>query len=354
MKAEHIHATTERMNIMAKIYNSITELVGHTPLVEFKRLEKELGLKGRIIGKLEYFNPAGSHKDRIALEIIEAAEKRDEISPDTTTLVEFTSGNTGIALAAFAAAKGYKFRIGLQPGVSVERLKLLEAYNADIIPVDPEDLAIVFEQGIAAFGAVIDKFVAQTPNGYPTLQLSNPDNINAHYKHTGPEIWEDTDGKVDIFVGGVGTGGSTHGVSKYLKEQNPKVETIITQPHPDSIANSAVEGASDGGFHGIHPVHDENGFNAMTPENFSADYSDRFEDITYAETLKAIHLAGKYEGVFLGASAGASLAVAIKEAKKAENEGKVIVALLPDNGERYLSEDLQRVRPELEDKVTSF
>lgn len=339
---------------MAKIYNSITELVGNTPLVEFHRLEEALGLKGRILGKLEYFNPAGSHKDRIALEIIEQAEKRGEISPDKTTLVEFTSGNTGIALAAFAAAKGYKFNIGLQPGVSVERLKLLEAYNANIVPVAPEDLAVVFEKGIAAFEQVIDKFLEQTENGYATWQLSNPDNIAAHYKHTGPEIWNDTDGKVDIFIGGVGTGGSTHGVSKYLKEQNSNVKTIITQPHPESVANSAVEGASDGGFHGIHPVHDANGFNAMTPDNFGKDYADVFEDITYAETLKAIHLLAKYEGIFVGASSGASLAVAIKEALKEENAGKIIVPLLPDNGERYLSEDLQRVRHELEDTVTSF
>ena len=339
---------------MAKIYNSITELVGRTPIVEFKRLEKVLGLKGRIAGKLEYFNPAGSHKDRIALEIIEGAEARGEISPDKTTLVEFTSGNTGIALAAFAAAKGYKFKIGLQPGVSVERLKLLEAYNAEIADITPEDLAPVFEKGVEAFGPLTEKLLAGTVNGYATWQLSNPDNVLAHYRHTGPEIWEDTDGAVDIFIGGVGTGGSTHGVSKYLKEKKPEVVTIITQPDPESVKNSAVEGAGDGGFHGIHAVKDENGFNAMKPDNFSAEYSDRYEYVTYAETLKAIHLVGRYEGIFLGASAGASLAVAIREALKEENEGKLIIPLLPDNGERYLSENLQRVRPELENKVTTF
>lgn len=337
---------------MAKIYNSVTELVGHTPLVEFKRLAKELGLKGRIVGKLEYFNPAGSHKDRIALEIIEQAEARGEISPDKTTLVEFTSGNTGIALAAFAAAKGYPFRIGLQPGVSVERLKLIEAYNAEIIPVEPELLAPIYEKGIEAFGPIIEKFIEETPNGYATLQLSNPDNVNAHYKHTGPEIWEDTDGTVDVFVGGVGTGGSTHGISKYLKEQNQNIKTIVVQPDPESIVNSAVKGASDGGFHGIHQVRDENGLTAMSPENFNEHVIDEYEFITYGETLKAIHLLAKYEGIFVGASAGASLAIAIKEARKAENEGKIIVPLLPDNGERYLSEDIQQVKHELEDGVT--
>ncbi len=336
---------------MAKIYNSVTELVGHTPLVEFKRLSKELGLKGRVVGKLEYFNPAGSHKDRIALEIIEQAELRGEINPDKTTLVEFTSGNTGIALAAFAAAKGYKFKIGIQPGVSIERLKLIEAYNAEIIAVDPELLAPVYEKGIEAFGPIIEKFIEETPNGYATLQLSNPDNVNAHYKYTGPEIWTDTDGKIDVFVGGVGTGGSTHGISKYLKEKNQSIKTIVVQPDPKSVENSAVEGATDGGFHGIHQVRDENGLTAMTPENFNEKVIDEYEYITYAETLKAIHLLAKYEGIFVGASAGASLAIAIKEARKEENEGKIIVPLLPDNGERYLSEDIQKVKHELEDGV---
>jgi cysteine synthase A len=336
---------------MSKIYNSITELVGHTPLVEFHRLGEALNLKGRVVGKLEYFNPAGSHKDRIALEIIEQAEKRGDISPDKTTLIEFTSGNTGIALAAFAAAKGYKFKIGLQPGVSVERLKLLEAYNAEIIPVDAELVAPVYEKGIEAFEDILQKFLSETPNGWLTRQLSNPDNIQAHYKHTGPEIWEDTEGKVDIFIGGVGTGGSTHGTSKFLKEKNPAVKTIIAQPSPESVENSAVEGAADGGFHGIHQVHDDNGLTSMAPDNFSPELTDKYEFVTYAETIKAIHLLAKYEGIFVGASAGAALAVAIKEAKKSENEGKLIVPLLPDNGERYLSEDIQRVRHDLEDDV---
>lgn len=336
---------------MSKIYHSVTELVGHTPLIEFHRLEEALGLKGRIVGKVEYFNPAGSHKDRIALEIIEQAEQRGEINPDKTTIVEFTSGNTGIALAAFAAAKGYKFRIALQTGVSVERLKLLEAYNAEVIPVDPKDEALVHEKGIGVFEDILQKFLADTPNGWLARQLSNPDNIQAHYKHTGPEIWEDTDGKVDIFIGGVGTGGSTHGVSKYLKEKNVGIKTIVAQPDPASVENSAIEGAADGGFHGIHQVHDDNGLTAMAPDNFSSELTDAYEFVTYAETLKAIHLLAKYEGIFVGASAGASLAVAIREARKVENEGKLIVPLLPDNGERYLSEDLQKIRPELEDNI---
>lgn len=333
------------------IYNSITELVGRTPIVEFKRLEKVLGLKGRIAGKLEYFNPAGSHKDRMAIEIIEAAEARGEISPDKTTLVEFTSGNTGVAMAAFAAAKGYKFNIGLQNGVSVERLKLLEAYQANIVDVPNELIAGVFEKGMEAFSDVITWMTNGVEGAYPTYQLKNPDNVNAHYKHTGPEIWEDTEGKIDIFVGGVGTGGSTHGVSKYLKEQNPDIKVIITQPDANDVENPIVEGAEDGGFHGIHAVHDGTSTTPMAPGNFSDELTDEYITISYAETLRAIHLLAKYEGIFVGASSGASLAVAIKQALLDENEGKLIVPLLPDNGERYLSEDLQKVRPEIEENL---
>ena len=229
----------------------------------------------------------------------------------------------------------------------MERLKLLEAYNAEIIPINPEDVAPVQEKGIAAFEEILQKFLSETPNGWLARQLSNPDNIQAHYKHTGP----DTDGAVDIFIGGVGTGGSTHGISKYLKEKNAGIKTIVAQPDPASVENSAIEGATDGGFHGIHQVHDDNGLTAMAPDNFSDELTDAYEFVTYAETLKAIHLLARYEGIFVGASAGASLAVAIREAGKAENEGKLIVPLLPDNGERYLSEDLQKIRPELEDGV---
>ncbi len=336
---------------MGKLYHSITELVGNTPIVEFERLEKALHLKGRIAGKLEYFNPAGSHKDRMALEIIEAAEKRGEISPDKTTLVEFTSGNTGVALASFAAAKGYRFKIGIQNGVSVERSKLIEAYQAEITDVPKELIDGVFEKGMEAFKDVIDYMCKNEENAYPTRQLDNPDNVNAHYKHTGPEIWNDTDGKVDVFVGGVGTGGSTHGISKFLKEQNKEIKVVITQPDPEDVVNPKLDGVEDGGFHGIHQVHDENGITPMAPGNFNDEYVDQYEFVTYAETLRAIHLLAEYEGIFVGASSGASLAVAIKQALLEENTDKLIAVLLPDNGERYLSEDLQKVRPELEEKA---
>ena len=336
---------------MGKIYNSITELVGHTPLVEFHRLEKALGLKGRIAGKLEYFNPAGSHKDRAALEIIEEAEKRGEINPEKTTLVEFTSGNMGIGIAAVAAAKGYKFKVGIQNGVSIERKKLLEAYGSELITPPEELIKGVFEKGIDAFNDVYDWMVETTPDSWTTRQLSNPDNPLAHYRHTGPEIWEDTDGKVDIFVGGVGTGGSTHGVGKFLKEKNKKVKVVIAQPDKADVEHPVVQGAEDGGFHGIHAVHDEKGLNPMAPANFNEKVVDEYETVTYADTLKAIHLLAHYEGIFVGASSGASLAIAIKQALRDENKGKLIVPLLPDNGERYLSEDLQRVREDVEAKA---
>lgn len=339
---------------MANIHDSITELVGNTPLIEFHRLEKALNLHGRIVGKLEYFNPAGSHKDRIALEIIEQAEARGEISPGKNTLIEFTSGNTGIALAAFAAAKGYDFKIGIQDGVSEERKKLLEAYNAIIVDADPKKILAVFDNGIGAFEEVLNDFLKDTPDGWATRQLSNPDNINAHYKYTGPEIWRDTDGKIEIFIGGVGTGGSTHGISKYLKEQNADIKTVIVQPEPYSVVNSYVDGAQDGGFHGIHQVHDDSGLTQMAPDNFSDELADNYEFVSYPQTLKAIHLLAKYEGIFVGASSGAALAIAIREALKEENAGKIIVPLLPDNGERYLSENLQRVRSDIEDSVNFY
>ncbi len=336
---------------MGKLYNSITELIGHTPIVEFHRLEKALGLKGRVAGKLEYFNPAGSHKDRAALEIIERAEERGEISPDKTTLVEFTSGNMGIGIASVAAAKGYKVKLGVQNGVSIERSKLMEAYGSELVNPPEELIAGVFEKGIEAFKDVYKWMIETTEGGWSTWQLSNPDNPGAHYKYTAPEIWEDTDGKIDVFVGGVGTGGSTHGIGRFLKEQNKAIKVVIAQPDVKDVEKPVVKGVEDGGFHGIHAVHDENGLNPMAPTNFNERYVDEYETVTYAETLRAIHLLAHYEGIFIGASSGAALAIAIKQALREENKGKLIVPLLPDNGERYLSEDLQRVRPEVESKA---
>ena len=262
-----------------------------------------------------------------------------------------TSGNMGIGIAAIAAAKGYKFKVGIQNGVSIERKKLLEAYGSELITPPEELIKGVFEKGIDAFNDVYDWMVETTPDSWTTRQLSNPDNPLAHYRHTGPEIWEDTDGKIDIFVGGVGTGGSTHGVGKYLKEQNKNVKVVIAQPDKADVEHPVVQGVEDGGFHGIHAVHDEKGLNPMAPTNFNENVVDEYETVTYADTLKAIHLLARYEGIFVGASSGASLAIAIKQALRDENKGKLIVPLLPDNGERYLSEDLQKVRADVEKKA---
>ena len=318
---------------MAKIYNSITELVGHTPIVEFHRLGEALNLKGRIAGKLEYFNPAGSHKDRIALEIIEQAELRGDISPDKTTLIEFTSGNTGIALAAFAAAKGYKFKIGLQPGVSEERLKLLEAYQAEIVPIIGELgdlLAKVNEKGFGAFEELVQYLVKETPNGWATEQLSNPDNINAHYKHTGPEIWEDTDGKIDVFIGGVGTGGSTHGTSKYLKEKNPDVKIVAVEPAGSPVLSKGTAGA-----------HKIQGIGAgFVPDVLNTEIYDEIITIENEDAFTEGRAFAQSEGILVGISSGAALKAATILANRPENKGKTIVALLPDSGDRYLSTPL--------------
>ena len=257
----------------------------------------------------------------------------------------------GIGIAAIAAAKGYKFKVGIQEGVSIERKKLLEAYNSEIVNPPKDLIAGVFEKGIEAFNDVYQWMLDTTPNSWTTRQLSNPDNPGAHYKHTGSEIWEDTDGKVDIFVGGVGTGGSTHGVGKFLKEKNAAVKVVIAQPDKADVEHPVVQGVEDGGFHGIHAVHDENGLNPMAPTNFNEKVVDEYETISYAETLRAIHLLAHYEGIFIGASSGAALAIAIKQALRDENKGKLIVPLLPDNGERYLSEDLQHVREDVEAKA---
>lgn len=325
---------------MAGIHASVLELIGNTPLVEFNRLEEQLGLKARIVGKLEYFNPAGSHKDRAALSMIEGAERDGLLSGEQPRIADFSSGNTGIAFAAVAAAKGYEFHIGLQPGVSEERTKLLEAYGARFFPVAPEDLA----QGLDVVNEhVID--YAREQGAWAALQLDNPDNPAVHYHTTGPEIWDDTDGAVDVFIAGTGTGGAVNGVGTYLKERKPEVRVLALEPHPDSVSDPA-NGRFVEEYQGIHQFKD-------VPENFRAgnvnfDVIDEVPLVRYEEGLAALQLLAKTEGVFVGPSSGAVLAVAIREARKPENEGKLIVAFLPDSGERYLSNDIQRPRPELD------
>ncbi len=319
---------------MTNIHDSIAELVGNTPLVEFHRLEEALGLKAHIVGKLEYFNPAGSSKDRIALSMIEGAEKSGELGPGGT-IVEFTSGNTGIGLAAIGAAKGYNVKISVQPGTSEERIKLIEAYGGQTFEVSLEgDVLDALDQ--------VHKYAEDIPGAWIPEQFYNENNYLAHYRTTGPEIWRDTDGKVGVFVAGVGTGGTASGTAKYLKEKNPNVKVVAVEPHVDSISNPA-EGKFVEEMAGIHKF--DGVEERLVPGNVHRDDFDEIADIHTEEGLAALHLLARTEGIFVGPSSGGALYAAILEARKPENEGKIIVALFPDGGERYLSQNVQNIRP---------
>ena len=320
---------------MAGIHASITELIGNTPLVEFNRLEEKLGLKARIVGKLEYFNPAGSSKDRIALSMIEGAERDGSIGAGST-IVEFTSGNTGIGLAAVAAAKGYPIHIAVQPGTSEERVKLVEVYGATTFEPDfggPDILSVLDS---------VDEYAAAIPHSWVPAQFNNENNRGAHYRTTGPEIWRDTEGKVDIFIAGVGTGGTVTGTGEYLKEQNPAVKIVAVQPHPDSISNPA-EGVFVEEITGVHKFTDVDA--RLVPGNVHPDEYDEIAEVKFEEGLTLTQLLAREEGVLVGPSSGAALFEAVRQARKPENEGKLVVALLPDSGERYLSQDIFRRRP---------
>lgn len=319
---------------MAAIHESILELIGNTPLVEFKRLEEKLGLKARVVGKLELFNPAGSAKDRAALAMIEGAEREGELNPDST-IVEFTSGNTGIGLAAVAAAKGYPIQIAIQPGTGEERLEVVQAYGAKTFEPDfsGPDILSVLDQ--------VDEYAAAIPDSWVVHQFYNKYNNGAHYRTTGPEIWRDTDGEVDIFVAGVGTGGTATGTGRFLKEQNPKVQVVAVQPHPDSVANPA-EGKFVEEITGIHKFTEIDPH--LVPGNVHPELYDKIVDVKTEEALETIQELAKLEGVLVGPSSGAALYEAIKLARLPENEGKLIVALLPDGGERYLSQNVYTPR----------
>ncbi len=322
---------------MAGIHGSITELVGNTPLVEFGRLEEKLGLKARIVGKLEYFNPAGSSKDRIALSMIEGAEKDGSLKPGST-VVEFTSGNTGVGLAAIAAAKGYPIHIAVQPGTSAERLQLVKAYGAETFEprFDGPDILDVLSQ--------VDDYAANIPGAWVPEQFNNQNNNGAHYRTTGPEVWRDTDGKVDVFIAGVGTGGTVTGTGKYLKEQNPQVKVVAVEPHPDSVS-IPPEGKFVEEITGIHKFTEVDP--RLVPGNVHPDEYDEIAKVRFDEGLAVTQLLAKEEGVLVGPSSGAALYEGIRQARKPENEGKLIVVLLPDSGERYLSQDIFAPRPEL-------
>ncbi len=304
---------------MAKIYKSAAELIGKTPLVRLTHIEKEYGLKARVLAKLEYFNPSGSVKDRIALEMIEDAERQGKIKPGAT-IIEPTSGNTGIGLASIAAAKGYKAVIVMPETMSVERRNIIKAYGATIVLTDGA-------KGMKGAIAKADELQKETPNSFIPSQFTNPANPAAHEKTTGPEIWEDTDGEVDAFVSGIGTGGTITGTGRYLKKKNPKVQVLAVEP-----ATSPVLTKGTAGPHKIQGI--GAGF---VPETLDTKVYDEVFDIANEDAFAVSKDVARHEGILVGISAGAALKAGIEWAKRPENEGKTVVVLLPDSGDRYYS-----------------
>ena len=305
-----------------KIYKSASELIGKTPLLELTNIEKNEKLEAKLLAKLEYFNPAGSVKDRVAFEMIDDAEKKGVLKKDSV-IIEPTSGNTGIGLAAVAAAKGYKIIIVMPETMSVERRKLMKAYGAEL----------VLTEGAKGMKGAIEKaqeIADSTPNSFIPGQFVNPANPAAHKKTTGPEIWEDTDGKVDIFVAGVGTGGTVTGVGEYLKEKNPSVKIVAVEPATSAVLSTGVAGA-----------HKIQGIGAgFVPDVLNTKVYDEIIPVSNEDAFAFGKRMGREEGVLVGISSGAALAAAVSLAKRPENKGKTIVALLPDTGDRYLSTDL--------------
>lgn len=307
---------------MSKIYNGALELVGNTPLVEVKNIEEELGLEARILVKLEYFNPAGSVKDRIAKAMIEDAEEKGLLK-EGSVIIEPTSGNTGIGLASIAAVKGYRIILTMPETMSVERRNILKAYGAEI----------VLTEGAKGMKGAIEKaeeLAKEIPGSYIPGQFVNPANPEVHRKTTGPEIWKDTDGEVDLFIAGVGTGGTLTGVGEYLKSQNPDVKIVALEP-----ASSPVLSTGKGGPHKIQGI--GAGF---VPDVLNTKVYDEIITIENDDAFAASKQFGKLEGILVGISSGAALKGAIELAKRPENKGKTIVALLPDSGDRYYSTPL--------------
>lgn len=307
---------------MKNIYTSVTELIGKTPLLEAVRLEQRENLKAKLLLKLEYFNPAGSMKDRVAKQMIEDAEERGLIK-EGAVIIEPTSGNTGIGIAAIAAAKGYKAVLTMPETMSVERRKLLLAYGAEIVLTD----------GKAGMGGAIkkaDELAAAMDNAIVLGQFVNPSNPMAHELTTGPEIWRDTDGEADMLVAGVGTGGTITGTGRYLKEKKPEIKVVAVEPQDSPVLS---EGAA--GPHGLQGI--GAGF---IPEILDMDIIDNVVCVKEEEAYAAVRRLAESEGILVGITSGAALHAAVIEAKKPENEGKTIVAVLPDTGERYLSTPL--------------
>ena len=307
---------------MSKIYTSADQLIGGTPLLELTHLEKELGLEARILAKLEYFNPAGSVKDRIARAMIEDAEAKGTLKPGAT-LIEPTSGNTGIGLASVAAAKGYKIIITMPETMSIERRQLMKAYGAELVLTEGA-------KGMKGAIAKAEELAKEIPNSFIPGQFVNPANPAVHKATTGPEIWADTEGKVDFFVAGVGTGGTITGIGEYLKEQNPAVKVVAVEP-----ADSPVLSEGRSGSHKIQGI--GAGF---VPDVLNTKVYDEIIPVANENAFATGRQIGRLEGVLVGISSGAATWAAIQLAKRPENKGKTIVVLLPDTGDRYLSTPL--------------
>ena len=307
---------------MSKIYTSADQLIGRTPLLELTHIEAAEGLQAKILGKLEYFNPAGSVKDRIAKAMIDDAEASGKLKPGSV-IIEPTSGNTGIGLASVAAARGYRIIIVMPETMSVERRQLMKAYGAELVLTDGA-------KGMKGAIAKADELAKEIPNSFVPGQFVNPANPDAHKRTTGPEIWEDTDGKVDIFVAGVGTGGTVTGVGEYLKSQNPAVKVVAVEPATSPVLSKGVAGA-----------HKIQGIGAgFVPDVLNTKVYDEVIPVANEDAFAAGKLVGHREGVLVGISSGAAVWAAIELAKRPENKGKTIVTLLPDTGDRYLSTPL--------------
>lgn len=307
---------------MAKIYTSADQLIGRTPLLELTHIENNLGLKAKILAKLEYFNPAGSVKDRIAKAMIDDAEASGKLTPDSV-IIEPTSGNTGIGLAAVAAARGYRIIIVMPETMSIERRQLMMAYGAELVLTEGT-------KGMKGAIAKAEELAKEIPNSFIPSQFTNPANPKAHVETTGPEIWEDTDGKVDIFVAGVGTGGTVTGVGEYLKSKNPDVKIVAVEPASSAVLSTGVAGS-----------HKIQGIGAgFVPQVLNTKIYDEIVAVSNENAFETGRLIGRSEGVLVGISSGAATYAAIVLAKRPENEGKNIVVLLPDTGDRYLSTPL--------------
>ncbi|MBQ7460440.1 MAG: cysteine synthase A [Oscillospiraceae bacterium] len=307
---------------MSNIYTSADQLIGKTPLLELTRIEKEYGLKAKLVAKLEYFNPAGSVKDRVAKAMIDAAEAEGKLK-EGSVIIEPTSGNTGIGLASVAAARGYRIIITMPETMSVERRQLIKAYGAEIELTEGA-------KGMKGAIAKANELAEKIPNSFIPGQFVNPANPTAHREHTGPEIWEDTDGKVDIFVAGVGTGGTVTGVGEYLKSKNPSVKVVAVEPASSAVLSTGVAGP-----------HKIQGIGAgFVPDVLNTKIYDEIIPVSNEDAFATGKAIGKREGILVGISSGAAAFAAIELAKRPENEGKTIVVLLPDTGDRYLSTPL--------------